>query len=173
MPPPPDSEMNPYAPPGSDVSVQKRVDRVLRRRPPSVKWALAYCNLVLVATWAKAWSIHERQQILKDSFADVPQPEWITPELLIRTALYIIPLILFNFSGRRRIGYQAGVVCLALICCQRAVEIPNAIALFDASLELVWPIRGLWFLIFSGLVGWLFYRFTFGQASRLYYRFHA
>ncbi|MDZ4287386.1 MAG: hypothetical protein U0984_05485 [Prosthecobacter sp.] len=144
-----DPNINPYAPPASDVSPPALDKLPPMKRPASVKCALAFFAVMpLMSSWtyflilphlSEAGAVRMRQN------------------LFIGGLVFLVLLLLLWFAGRRRFGYWTGVVGLFLITARAMITIPfgtNAVSAVPVLL----------------LVTLLFYRFTFGSPSRLYYQ---
>jgi hypothetical protein len=172
MPPSPDSEENPYAPPAEEVSAVADQTRV--RRPVSVTLTLGYFILATVFSWVSAWNLIRNMQKIQALMAEMMEreagPPIILPELFMRPALRTIVLIILFAGSRRPFGYWTGVIALGLSCCyhvmSRVGDLGNAELMSDSGAKMLTVL--LIFIDLNILV--LFYRFTFGRPSRAFYR---
>ncbi|MDZ4287387.1 MAG: hypothetical protein U0984_05490 [Prosthecobacter sp.] len=162
MPPPPDSEVNPYAPPVSEVANPLVDKEAPMKRPASVKWAMGVFIVLLVGGClgiggfivANGWA----------AFMDLHRTDPIAVGQSASRLLTFVAVI----AGGRPIAYWAGAIVLGWW----------VFLLSRALWYYPWPLNEITPAMIGGTIGistsvflaFLFYRFTFGRPSRLYYR---
>jgi hypothetical protein len=166
MPTPPDSEVNPYAPPASEVGVREAaIAESQIERPKSVKWTIAVF-LLLVAGLV----ITSGQFIYGKGWGALITGYRVNPSYLATHALFTAALTALLVGGRRPVVYWITTFSLALGCFNIANNLRFEWARAASHLggEEIGNKIGL--VIFSFLLVYLFYRFTFGRPSRTYFR---
>lgn len=156
MHPPPDSEVNPYAPPAPEVPATA-ANVAFPIPPASVKWtwgivsliALAECYFIGRIAITRGWKWFAEDGMTAAGIVNLTIP--------LCAAVLII-------AGRRTAGYGSGVAVLGWLCFLLG---KNVWILGEAG-----NIGGgiVFFLLLVSPLLVLFYRFTFGLPSRRYYR---
>lgn len=148
-------DINPYEAPQSKPLLARPVEECMKR-PVSVKWALA-----MMAAAAHCLGYHYFMLFTKHGW------QWMTDDLLGTTldALRVVVFFVLWFGGRRPWVFWITSVQLGLNLTNfgKAVIKGPAIPAHDLSEQIGFYLAGI-------LLCYHFYRFTFGQPSRVYYR---
>ena len=158
--------LNPYAAPQSDVTPPKEGEPPMPR-PASTKWLLGFMWFFIIFAIVDEFIEHQRS-------GQTPFSQFGSLRAMLSVALIAISLIAFHLLKRKLITYLLGILYLLLcnwvVWLQLARYVRKVISTghlrTDAS-----TVPGLiTVLLLTTLLSWLFYRFTFGQASRRFYR---
>lgn len=162
---PPEHALNPYAPPSSDVTIASVKNPEPMKRPASVKWAWVYLGLLVVL-----FAFHDGRHIARTGVAQITDTYLTYPIVFIMPTLRLTALILLTTSARRPIIYWVGTIALASRVCEMGIRLwlASVSVDFNALDSHALPLFGL--AVPTGVVLFLFYRFTFGLPSRQYFR---
>lgn len=159
---PPDSEVNPYAPPGSEISTRPAGEASVKR-PMAVKWVRA---VFLVGTIGvclfNGKLIHDKGwQWFYNAYREHP---WS----IVEPAMRFPGLVALWAFDRKPFAYWLAATSLGLLVYETFVSIYRDGVRVLRNLELIPEFIGVGIGCF--LITYLFYRFTFGRPSRIYYR---
>jgi hypothetical protein len=162
----PNSDINPYTPPAAEVAKPLMGEEVPMKRPASVKWAMAFGVFAIFA-----FALINTRFVLDKGWLYWAEAYGSRPMNLVSAVVRIPGFGVMFSAGRRPLAYWAGVAVLGYTSIEYPTHLGNQIAArFEKTdgRELV-GITTIG-LIFALLLWWLFYRFTFGRPSRVYFR---
>jgi hypothetical protein len=134
------------------------------KRPASVKWALAVVTLIFgVALF------YIVEEFVRNGWQRAFGLYFATVARTLRFGLFVLGFILV-WCGPRRVAYGIGVIFLAGITYFATMASFETEPRFDSA-----EAQGemLTACLVPALCAWLFFRFTFGRPSRIYYRLAA
>ena len=164
---------NPYAPPESDFISPITPGNAPMKRPKSTKWAITVFlfSVAFFVVLNGLFIYRGGGAIFLDSF-------WQSPWDLLPVLTHLSALLSFILFDRKPVAYWAGVVALGTMCIGDILVMRDQWSATwrneddsSASMDLgpqISDIIGALFIF--GLMLYLFYRFTFGRPSRVYFR---
>lgn len=163
----PESDLNPYAAPQSDVTPPGETETPMKR-PASTKWVLGLLWFVILFSVADEFIDHRRG-------GPEPFSRFNSLRAVAGTSFIVITMIAFQAFKRVWATYALGILFLLFsnIIVWRLLTdtVQKFISNWNHQIDTPQIHTKLFVaLLFTALFAYLFYRFTFGLPSRRFYR---